>query len=135
MLYCIKSITSISELKRVMPIISISKITFSELRQNLLPFYVSPEDLHADKETSPKGPKKLSFDFGCVSPSPPEEHSAMCPSPHDTSSPSSSPLFSSAAPDGTLSLQLTFGQGDLHLKPPSLKLLQSCSTCSHSRML
>lgn len=60
--YCIKSITSISELKtRVTPIISISKITLSEPGQNLLPFYVSPENLHADKETSPKGPKKCEF--------------------------------------------------------------------------
>lgn len=109
---------------KVTPIARISKITFSQLGQNPLPVPVSPEKhLHADKETSPKGPKESEFWFLLCICQPPLSWGTLSHVPISLwQSPSSSPLLSPSC--SWWNTQPAADLWDPYLKPPSLKLFQ-----------
>lgn len=126
--YCIKSITSISEFKTKWCPWGASQRSHSANLGRILFLSMSHQKsiFMLIKKQVPRVQRNLSFNFCCVCLSThwAEEHSAMCPSPCDKGAPPDHRCSLPAAPDETLRLLLTFGQGNPYFKPPNLKLFQ-----------
>lgn len=137
--YCIKSITSISEFQtKWCPSwasprwhsANLGRILFLSMSHQKSIFMLI-------KKQVPRVQRNLSFDFCCVSLSPhwAEEHLATFPSPCDKSSPSSSLLFSSSCSWWNTACCWPLGMGIHTLNHQASSHSNACRTCSHSRML
>lgn len=118
---------------------SISKITLSKLRQNPLPAHVSPEKhLRADKETSPKRPKKFGVWFLLCLPQPPLSWGALCHVP--ISLWQSQPQLNTPVLFQLLLVKHSgccwrLGKGIHTFNHQASSYSNACRTWSHSRML